>query len=156
MATLHTPCILPALSADKSGYHRASLNGKTVLKHRLEYCKHNNVTLVEIRGKIVMHICDNKSCINPAHLVLGTQADNIKDMWNKGRENTTIRAVGARVNTAKLTEADVRRILAIKHPTAIDIARQYGVSHTTIGALLHGQTWKHIHKEITNHTDLLT
>lgn len=49
--------------------------------HRIVY----HVLVGPVGKMFVLHKCDNPSCVNPAHLFLGTQADNVRDMWNKGR-----------------------------------------------------------------------
>lgn len=59
--------------------------GKCVLTHRLVYCRHNKVSLESIKGLVVRHTCDNRSCINPEHLLIGTVADNNRDKVNRGR-----------------------------------------------------------------------
>ena len=158
MFTTTTQCIVPPLAADKTGYHKATLNGKTVLKHRLEYCKHNGVKLVDIHGKYILHKCDNRGCINPEHLVLGTQQDNMQDMHDKGRANHTNNVRGTKVNTAKLTDDDVRVILTNKpYRTTSQLAVAYGVSYHSMAMLQKGKTWKHIHKELdTTQQYLLT
>ena len=148
--TLTSPCIVTGHSPDKrTGYVNATLNGKTVLRHRLEYCRHNNVKLADIKGKVVMHLCDNPACVNPQHLQLGTQSDNICDMYRKARNDLTARARGENVNTAKLTADTVREILRtpIKF-TSKQLAEKYGVSESTIMAVRAGRTWKHIYKEV--------
>lgn len=64
------------------GYARIAFNGKNSLASRLSFRLFNG----DIPGKLfVMHTCDNPMCVNPNHLVLGTQDDNMKDMVKKGR-----------------------------------------------------------------------
>lgn len=59
--------------------------------HRLAYCEAHGLSLDDIAGKVVMHTCDNPRCINPDHLVLGTQAQNNADRHAKGRDGNTRR-----------------------------------------------------------------
>lgn len=65
------------------GYGRLRCNGKKVLAHRLVY-KHYFGEIP--KGKLVCHKCDNPVCLNPYHLYLGTNKDNLMDMANKNRQ----------------------------------------------------------------------
>ena len=68
-----------------TGYGRAHAGGKHWLAHRLFYTVYRG----EIpKGMYVCHSCDVPSCVNPEHLFLGTQADNLRDMDAKGRRNS--------------------------------------------------------------------
>lgn len=68
----------------KSGYGAFKLNGKTVDAHRLSYELHKG----EIpNGMYVCHTCDNRQCVNPEHLFLGSPKDNWQDGFDKGRIN---------------------------------------------------------------------
>ena len=95
-------------------------------------------------GLWVLHRCDNRSCVNPAHLFLGTLQDNVDDMWMKGRGNPR---VGESNHLAKLTEADV---LAIRDDPRLqeDIARDYGIVQTTVSAIKTKRTWAHVKSEV--------
>lgn len=80
-------------------------------------------------GLCVLHKCDNRKCINPDHLLLGTAADNTRDMFMK------LRAPGV-----KLRPSLAREILARKSARSSDLAREYGVSRSTIQRLRSGKS----------------
>lgn len=69
-------------SLDANGYPRISIGLKRPCAHRVSYMV-NNGRIPE--GMVVMHSCDNPRCINPSHLFVGTQAENIQDSVSKGR-----------------------------------------------------------------------
>ena len=91
-------------------------------------------------GMCVCHRCDNPGCVNPAHLFLGTHADNMADKVEKGR---SVVNVGETNGRAKLSEADVVAIRADTRPQAI-IAAQYGISRPSVSKIRLGRTWGHV------------
>jgi hypothetical protein len=99
---------------DEDGYGRLG----SQLAHRL---------MVDApRGIAVLHTCDNPPCVNPAHLVLGSQADNCEDMARKGRGNR------------KLAIRDVHSIRALvaAGESHRSVAQRFGVSHTMVGLII--------------------
>jgi len=120
---------------DKDGYIRYYRDGHTKL-HRWIYWKNTGE-----RPPVVMHICDNRQCINPEHLKAGTHTENIADRDAKGRTSR-----GENRPQSKLTEtqAKVIKIMknsGIKRQTLADI---YGVHPTLISQIWNGKAWKHI------------
>lgn len=91
-------------------------------------------------GQCVLHRCDNPKCINPEHLFVGTQADNMKDMAAKGRGGAPR---GAKHLSAKLTEEQAKYVLASSANSSA-LAEELGVTYQTIYALRTGITWKHL------------
>lgn len=89
-------------------------------------------------GMQVCHTCDNPPCVNPAHLFLGTVADNYRDSMEKGRHSH-----GEGHGRARLTEADVLAIRASTESKRV-LARRFGVSRGTIGFVRNRQTWAHL------------
>lgn len=90
----------------------------------------------------VCHSCDNKSCVNPKHLWLGTAKDNMQDAVSKGRM-----ARGERNSSAKLTEDEVREIRS-KHKTGkwrqAELAEEYNISRSVISNIVRRRNWTHI------------
>lgn len=120
------------------GYHYMRVNGKSIGVHRFVY----EQMFGEIpEGLVVRHRCDNPHCINPEHLELGTQADNIRDMVERGRQ-----AKGSMTKSAKLTEQDVceirRRLDAGER--VCDLARAFEVHYMTIVRIKQKKIWKHV------------
>jgi hypothetical protein len=83
------------------------------------------------RGMYVLHRCDNRGCVRPEHLFLGTLADNNADMISKKRHHT------------KLTETEVREIKDLSGSNT-EIAARYGVSRVLVGKIRLGKAWGHI------------
>lgn len=118
--------------------------GKVDLAHRVAYRLYKG----EIHeGQCVRHKCDNPSCVNPDHLEIGTQADNMKDMVERRRQSKgeahAIKFRGSRHGRAKLTDDDVRKIRMDSRKN-VQIAADYGMAAWTIGAIKRGKAWKHI------------
>lgn len=92
------------------------------------------------KGIYVCHTCDNPPCVNPKHLFLGTQKDNMQDMVQKGR---IYDRHGERNSKAKLTEYDVRRVKQLRDngKTYKGIAEELGVSEGCINHILNGRHW---------------
>lgn len=116
-------------------YGHFGMHGKVIDAHRAAY----EIYVSKIPdGKCVLHSCDVPLCVNPAHLFLGTQAENLDDMTRKGRRDCG-RNDGH--GSAKLTLDQVRAIRADSRSN-VDIAMEYGVSDTTISNIRLGITWK--------------
>lgn len=106
-------------------------------------------------GLYVCHRCDNPSCVRPDHLFVGTAADNAADMGAKGRSafarHPEIVRRGEQVNTARLTEANVREIIQRLRqpgrPTLRQLAAEYGVAFCAIQGIYSGRAWKHVARE---------
>lgn len=95
------------------------------------------------KGMQVNHKCHNGKCINPAHLYLGTQKQNMQDMAMAGRGN---HVKGSKSGMAKLDEKKVAKIkgLLSSGEMIVTIARQFGVSQSNIRFIKQGKTWKHV------------
>jgi hypothetical protein len=136
------------LGRGRRGYGHVWVKGKTKKAHRLSY----EAFVGEIpNGMLVCHHCDNPPCINPKHLFLGTPQDNIRDSIRKGRfpgviVNRKNLARGERMNTAKLTEIQIKRIRAeyLKGCLQSEISRKYGVNQQSISGIVTGKTWRHL------------
>jgi hypothetical protein len=88
------------------------------------------------KGIIVRHSCNIPLCCNPRHLTSGTQAQNVQDKLDSGRQYA-----GEDHHSCKLTPDDVNAIRASDKPTPA-MAREYGVHYTTIFKIRKGKTWK--------------
>ena len=131
-----TGCWLWRGSLNPSGYGRFHYLGQTRAAHRVAYLLHNGPLE---KTQLVLHQCDNKLCVNPAHLKAGTHAENMQEASTRGR---------MKAHNRILTDADVIEIrsrfrgLDGEHLT---LGEEFGVSHSTIAALLNGHTYQHLY-----------
>lgn len=116
----------------ESGYGKFHKGARRVYAHRLAY----ELVVGPIpRGGVVMHTCDVPACVNPDHLKIGTQLDNMRDMTRKGR-----RVRGERHGCAKLDQATASRIRRSSGKQR-DIAAEFGVSQRTVWRIKAGLAW---------------
>jgi len=124
-----------------NGYGLIGKYGRVWLAHRVTYVIFKAPITNDEFGEPyhVCHRCDNRVCVNPDHLFLGTVIENIADRHQKGR---TRPGRGERHGRAKLTAAQVT---AIRQDTrsAPKVAADYGVSKSSILFIRQGRTWKH-------------
>ena len=121
---------------DQNGYGRVDFEGKPRLAHRIAY----KLAYGEDPGDMyVCHSCDNPTCVEPQHLWLGSQSDNMSDASAKGRLNS-FRGVGSQVGTAKITEQQAREIKFGVEP-ATELARRFQITKEAIYAIRKGKNW---------------
>lgn len=119
--------------------------GKMILDRRI--VEASRVAYILFKGQpgalLVLHKCDNSLCVNPDHLFLGTQAENLADMTAKGRRRS---AIGSDQAHAKLTEEKVKdiRTMVSQGESQTAVAAKFGVKRNTISCIVSRQTWKHI------------
>lgn len=120
-------------------YGQFSFNGYPEWAHRVAYILFNGPIP---EGAKVCHSCDNTLCVNPNHLFLGTQKDNIHDMMAKDRDAFT----GERNHNSKMTKAKVlrARTLRKKGMSYASIGKILKVSISTIVDIIKNRTWSHV------------
>jgi hypothetical protein len=121
------------------GYGNVRWNGRLSLAHRVAY----EIASGHAPGALnVLHRCDNPCCVNPAHLFLGTQRDNMADARTKGRT-----ARGERHGKAVLTAEQVRAIrerFAAGGVTQSQLGREYGITQSHVWHIINYRMWKHL------------
>lgn len=123
----------------RRGYGQIRISSKPGERQKLG--SHQVAYLLENGGKLppaVRHTCDNSRCCNPSHLVKGTQQQNVVDRTLRGRNAVETN------HHAKLTAQQVREIRAYPHVSQETLAREYGVSTSTISLIRLGKTWRNI------------
>jgi hypothetical protein len=132
-------CLIWQGQKDKRGYGFLRLEGRLQRAHRIAYeLRHGPIA----GSMVVLHSCDRPSCVNPDHLSIGTQLENVRDMLNKGRAN---KATGARNAKTKLTDERVAEARAKHIPGKYghgshSLAKEYGISKPAMRAILSGKS----------------
>ena len=126
---------------NQDGYGRLSIDGRLIMAHRVSWELHHGPIPDGMR---VLHDCpggDNPACVNPSHLWIGTQRDNIRDMLLKQRQQR-----GETNGNARLTESDVRTIrdLVAGGMNQSQVARLYGIAPNHICRIVNRRRWQHI------------
>ena len=127
-------------SKNASGYGIIGVGDKVELAHRLSYKIHNGQIPDNMQ---VLHTCDDRGCVNPEHLYLGTNHDNIMDRVKRNRKGDVS---GEKNGLSKLNK---KQILEIRErykngENQHSIGKQYGVCKATIYYIVNELTWKHI------------
>lgn len=118
------------------GYGVTTVTGRDEGAHRVSY----TLAVGPIPdGLGVLHHCDNPPCVRPSHLFVGTQADNNRDMEQKGRAP---KVFGEAHWKARLTEEQVRAIRRMRGVGPTAIARQLGATRSAVRHVLAGNSWR--------------
>jgi hypothetical protein len=144
------------------GYGRACHQRKVAAAHRIAWIVAKGPLK---QGECVLHKCDNRKCVNPAHLFIGDRGDNARDMAAKGRQflqqhphralrrhdhplnrNPELAARGERCARAVLTEVEVLEIRARRAAGEglKELAKEFDTSRNNVHSIARGQTWAHV------------
>lgn len=122
-----------------NGYGTTHFRGSVMSAHRAAYILSKGPIP---EGMNVCHSCDNRACVNPDHLWLGTQSENLMDMVQKGRQVLSpMRGEGH--PKAKLTATQAIEICRSPESPSV-LARRYGVSRALIREVRLGNAWAHV------------
>lgn len=116
---------------EPQGYGQINLNNKNRLAHRVSF-EAFKAPIPD--GMLVQHSCDNRWCVNPDHLSVGSVATNNHDALLKGRKATKLRPDDVQAIRAQLRQGASQRALA----------REHGVSATMIRLIRDGRSWEHV------------
>jgi hypothetical protein len=115
--------------------------GKTVPAHRWSY----QYFLGTVGDNLVCHKCDTPACVNPHHLFLGTQTENMRDMAQKGRRQKA-EHVARGSQRSKFSEEQIAQIkmLANLNVKGKDLAKVFGMSRANVSRIINGTMWRHV------------
>lgn len=134
------PCWLWLGAQTDNGYGLRWIDGKRVRAHRAAY---QAATGTDPGDLMVCHKCDNRLCVRPDHLYLGTNTDNIGDMVRRRRHRSALSPQatlrGERNPMSKLSDEQVAQILALRGvKRQRDIAVQFGITEDYVSQLMRG------------------
>jgi hypothetical protein len=124
----------------KTGYGGFAVDRRINRAHRVAWMLYKGTIP---KGKLVLHSCDIRCCVTPAHLFLGSHADNSHDAIAKGRFTMPPMARGERNGMSKLTKSQVVEILASMESSR-RLAKRFGVSQSTVAQIRTGRVWTHV------------
>lgn len=137
-------CIEHTLARDRQGYARTSLNGQLTGLHRKVYCQTRSVTLADIADLVVRHTCDNPSCIEPTHLLLGTRGDNNRDRAERGRSADRNGEAHPLSVLKGMQVREIRRLFAAGGITQKRLAVQFHCDPSNISRIIKRDTWSKV------------
>lgn len=124
----------------EQGYGRLYFGGRRRYAHQVAWELANDRTIP--KGLCILHSCDTQNCVNPGHLRLGSQEQNMREMKDKGR---SLR--GSAHPHAKLDEDKVsliRKVAGKKRITQKEIAELAGISYGQVRKIIAGERWQHV------------
>ena len=132
-------CWIWRLYKCKQGYGRFKVSAnRRVLAHRYAW----EIVFGTIPEKLqICHKCDNPSCVRPTHLFMGTQKQNMKDMYDKGRNPSRKGENNPRAKLNEIFVATIRKDYETGDTTQIKLGNKYGVDNRTISAVILKKIW---------------
>jgi HNH endonuclease len=129
---MQSDCVEWTKAKNSGGYGITWHEGKIAYAHR--------VVVNAAPGTIVRHTCDNPSCVNPEHLLVGTAADNSEDMVAKDRQ-----AKGSHCGNSKLVESDILEIRKYEGIlSSRKTASMFNISHSNVLDIWKRKIWRHV------------
>lgn len=131
----------------RNGYGRFCFNYASYRASRIAYLLHYGCDPSDL---LILHSCDNPSCVNPIHIYAGTPDDNMHDKMSRGRHRAgkgpRPASQGSRHGRAKLTEEQVHDIRkrCTRGESDTSLSQRYGVSRGLIWFIRTGKNWSHI------------
>lgn len=135
-------CINWTKALNEKGYGSTTRNNKTYRAHRLAYCDHHGISHDSIKGMIVRHKCDNRKCVNPEHLELGTHQDNMNDMKLRGRAASGLDNAACKLTDEQVEYIRTHYVRRSREFGTVALARKFGVHNSTIGRAVRGEYHK--------------
>lgn len=133
---MESKCIDHGFKGDSHGYCRTTRIGFGDIRlHRYVYCKTHSLTKEDIVGKVIRHTCDNPRCINPEHLLIGTQRDNVQDRVERNRSYSIL-------TPDKVVF--IRKHYKFRDPEfgQTALARRFGVTKEAVYSVIHRRNWR--------------
>lgn len=122
---------------NKNGYGYMYYKGRTQQVHRLSYAYYNQGA--DMEGKDVRHTCDNRRCMNPSHLLLGSRKENMADAIERDRLLRGEDRWNSKLTRQQVLE--IKQLLANGKLTQQEIADKYGVTRSCVSKIKRGLTW---------------
>ena len=127
-------CIDHGANGTRFGYRRIKHKDRNEYEHRVAFAEAHNVDMRSLDGVIIRHSCDNARCINPLHLVAGTQLDNVMDQVHRQRN----------IKLPRVFTKDQRTSIKNRYVKADPVngisamAREFSASTATMWRIVHG------------------
>lgn len=150
LAVPSTPCRIWAGPINNKGYGVHSIGGHHWYAHRYAWTEANGPIPP---GMLVCHRCDTPACYEITHLFLGTQSDNMKDAWIKGRGVVPCVRFGEDSPVSKLSASQVAEIrsAAASGIGQRAIAKRFGICQANVSRIVRHSTWKTISEIVPWH-----
>jgi hypothetical protein len=130
----NAPCWRWTGTLRPDGYGTVGVNYRQWLAHRYAYTLcHGEIPT----GAVVRHTCDHKWCCNPAHLVVGTQSDNMRDMVERRRSRRNEQHWNSKLSDEDV--ANIRRLYAAGQYSQYQLGRMYSIDHSYVGCIVRGE-----------------
>lgn len=128
-------CVEHSGRKDRHGYGKVKFRGtRDFAAHRAAWIEANGEVP---EGMHVLHWCDNRACVNVGHLHLGTHADNMREMAERGRSTAGERNPSARLTAEQAAEIRRRYVRGL----GVALAREFGISKSQVQRIAAGNKW---------------